>query len=149
KDYEVIHQTGEKDLTGTRQRYARLPQKWKLEAFLPHLHREMAWADLVICRAGAMTVSELMAAGRPAILIPFEAAAGGHQLANAKALARAGTAVVVEEAALSGESLAGTIAELFGNRAKLVEMGGKGRALAKPGAAKELATLVFAAEVQR
>ena len=46
-DFEVIHQTGEKDLTGTRQRYARIPPKWRLEAFLPHLDREMAWADLV------------------------------------------------------------------------------------------------------
>ncbi|HEY1250696.1 MAG TPA: undecaprenyldiphospho-muramoylpentapeptide beta-N-acetylglucosaminyltransferase [Thermoanaerobaculia bacterium] len=149
KDFEVIHQTGEKDLTGTRQRYARLPQKWKLEAFLPHLHREMTWADLVICRAGAMTVSELIAAGRPAILIPFAASAGGHQLANAKALARAGTAVVIEEGNLSGETLAGTITELLADRAKLAEMGAKARALAKPGAAKELATLVFGAETMR
>ncbi len=149
KDYELIHQTGEKDLTGTRQRYARVPQTWRLEAFLPHLDREMAWADLVICRAGAMTVSELIAAGRPAILVPFAAAAAGHQLANAKALARAGTAVVMEEKDLSGENIAGTLTELLENRPRLVEMGAKARALAKPGAAKELAKLVFDVEVTR
>jgi UDP-N-acetylglucosamine--N-acetylmuramyl-(pentapeptide) pyrophosphoryl-undecaprenol N-acetylglucosamine transferase len=149
KDFEVIHQTGEKDLTGTRQRYARMPQKWKLEAFLPHLDREMAWADVVICRAGAMTVSELIAAGRPAILVPFAAAAAGHQLANAKALAHAGTAVVMEEKDLSGENIAGTLTELFDNRPRLVEMGAKARALAKPGAAKELAKVVLEVEVQR
>jgi UDP-N-acetylglucosamine--N-acetylmuramyl-(pentapeptide) pyrophosphoryl-undecaprenol N-acetylglucosamine transferase len=148
-DVELIHQTGEKDLTGTRQRYARVPQRWKIEAFLPHLDREMAWADLVVCRAGAMTVSELIAAGRPAVLIPFAAAASGHQLANARALARAGTAVVMEEKDLTGENVAGTLTEMLRNRARLVEMGAKARALAKPGAAKELATLVFAAETAR
>ncbi len=149
KDFEVVHQTGEKDLTGTRQRYARMPQKWRLEPFLPHLHREMAWADVVICRAGAMTVSELIAAGRPAILIPFAAAASGHQLANARALARAGTAVVMEEKDLSGENIAGTLTELLENRARLVDMGAKARALAKPGAAKELAKLVLEVERNR
>lgn len=148
-DLEVIHQTGEKDLTGTRQRYVRLPGRWRLEAFLPRLNREMAWADVVICRAGAMTVSELIAAGRPSILIPFAAAAAGHQMANAKALSRAGAAVVIEEKNLSGDNIAGTLTELFGDRARLVEMAGKARALAKPGAAKELAKLVLEAETAR
>ena len=148
-DFEVIHQTGEKDLTGTRQRYARIPQRWKIEAFLPQLHREMAWADLVICRAGALTVSELLAAGRPAILVPFAAAASGHQLANARALAKAGTGVLLREEDLSGENVAGALAELFADRAKLVEMGAKARALAKPNAAKELAKIVFDAEATR
>jgi UDP-N-acetylglucosamine--N-acetylmuramyl-(pentapeptide) pyrophosphoryl-undecaprenol N-acetylglucosamine transferase len=148
-DFEVIHQTGEKDLAGTRQRYTKIPAKWRLEAFLPHIDREMAWADLVICRAGAMTVSELIAAGRPAILIPFAAAASGHQLANARALARAGTAVVMEEKDLTGDNVAGTLTELFQNRPRLVEMATKARALAKPGAAKELATLVFGVETSR
>jgi UDP-N-acetylglucosamine--N-acetylmuramyl-(pentapeptide) pyrophosphoryl-undecaprenol N-acetylglucosamine transferase len=148
-DIEVIHQTGDKDLTGTRQRYAKVPPRWKIEPFLPHLDRELAWADLAICRAGAMTVSELIAAGRPAILVPFAAAASGHQLANARALAKAGTAVVMEEKDLSGENIAGTLTELLSNRPRLVEMGTKARALAKTGAAKELATLVFAAETAR
>ena len=68
---EVIHQTGDQDLVATRQRYTRLPANWKLVPFLPKLWEEMAWADLVVCRAGALTVAELAAAGRPSILVPF------------------------------------------------------------------------------
>jgi UDP-N-acetylglucosamine--N-acetylmuramyl-(pentapeptide) pyrophosphoryl-undecaprenol N-acetylglucosamine transferase len=146
---EVIHQTGDKDLTGTRQRYPRMPARWKLEPFLPLLHEQMAWADLVLCRAGAVTVSELAAAGRPAILIPFGAAAAGHQMANARALVRAGAAVVIEEKALTPENIAGTVTELFQDRAHLVDMGAKARSLAKPNAAKELARMVYEAEMRR
>ena len=148
-DLEVIHQTGEKDLTGTRQRYPRLPARWKLEPFLPLLHQQMAWADLVICRAGAMTVAELAAAGRPAILIPFGAATAGHQMGNARAFARAGAAVVILEKDLTGENIAGTVTELMGDRARLKDMGEKARALAKPNAARDLARLVYDAEAAR
>lgn len=143
---EVIHQTGDKDLTGTRQRYPRIPARWSLEAFLPQLHQQMAWADLVLCRAGAMTVSELAAAGRPAILVPFDAATSGHQMANARAMARAGAAVVIDEKAFTAENLAGTVSELMQDRARLTDMGEKARAMAKPNAAKDLARLVFDAE---
>lgn len=143
---EVIHQTGDKDLPATRQRYARIPARWTLEPFLPQLHQQMAWADLVLCRAGAMTVSELAAAGRPAILVPFRAAAAGHQMENALALARAGAAVVIDEKDFTAENLAGTVSELIQDRARLVAMGEKARALAKPNAAKDLARLAFDAE---
>lgn len=146
---EVVHQTGEKDLTGTRQRYTRMPSNWKLEAFLPRLWEQMGAADLVVSRAGALTVAELAAAGRPAILIPFGAAAGGHQLENARALARSGGAVVIAEKDLTAESLAGTVVELFKERPRLLAMGLKARALAKPDAARDLARLLFEAETAR
>ena len=146
---DVIHQTGDKDLAATRQRYPRVPAHWRLVPFLPRLHEEMAWADLVFSRAGAVTVSELAAAGRPAILVPFGAAAGGHQLENARALERAGAVVVIREGELTAESLAGTVTELFKDRARLVRMGQRARALAKPDAAKELAKLLFEAEMAR
>lgn len=146
---EVIHQTGDKDLVATRQRYPRMPANWKLVGFLPKLQEEMAWADLVLCRAGAMTVAELCAAGRPSILVPFGAAAGGHQVANARALAKAKAAVAIAEAALSAENLAGTLVELFETRDRLVAMGLKAKSLAKPDAAKELARLVLEAERAR
>ncbi len=148
-DLEVVHQTGEKDLTGTRQRYARLPARWKLEPFLPRLWEPMAAADLVISRAGALTVAELAASGRPAVLVPFDAAAGGHQLENARALEKAGAAVVITEKDLSAESLAGTIVALVGDRARLAAMGQKARTLAKPDASRDLARLVFEAERSR
>lgn len=146
---EVIHQTGEKDLTGTRQRYPRMPANWKLEAFLPRLWEQMAWADLVVCRAGAMTVSELAAAGRPSILIPFAAAAAGHQLENARVLTKAGAAVVIAEKDLTAESLAGAVVELMQDRARLGTMAQKAKALARPNAAGDLAKLLFEAEMAR
>ncbi len=146
---EVVHQTGEKDLTGTRQRYARVPGGWKLEPFLPRLWEPMAAAARVVSRSGALTVAELAASGRPAVLVPFGAAAGGHQLENARALEKAGAAVVITESDLTAESLAGTIVALVGDRARLAAMGQKARALAKPDAARDLARLLFEAEATR
>jgi UDP-N-acetylglucosamine--N-acetylmuramyl-(pentapeptide) pyrophosphoryl-undecaprenol N-acetylglucosamine transferase len=146
---EVIHQTGEQDLAGTRQRYPRIPAGWHLEPFLPRLWEQMAWADLVVSRAGAMTVSELAAAGRPSILIPFAGAAGGHQLENARALYRARAAAIMEEKDLSAENLAGAIAQSIKDREKLVAMGQKARTLARPNAARDLAKLVFEVEAAR
>jgi len=146
---EVVHQTGEKDLVATRQRYARMPASWTLVPFLPKLYEQMAWADLVVSRAGALTVAELAAAGRPSILVPFAAAAGGHQAENARALYRAGAAAVMEEKDLTAENLAGGVTAQLNDRAKLVAMGQKARGLAKPDAAKALAKLLFEAEAKR
>lgn len=146
---EVVHQTGDQDLAATRQRYPRMPAGWKLVPFLPRLAEEMAWADLVLCRSGAMTVAELAAAGRPSILVPFGAAAGGHQMENARALYRAGAAAVMEEKDLTAENLAGGVDQLIKDRPKLVLMGQKARALAKPEAVRELARLLFSLESAR
>lgn len=146
---EVVHQTGDKDLAGTRQRYTRLPANWKLEPFLPRLWEQMAAADLVLSRAGATTVSELAAAGRPSILVPFAAAAAGHQRENARALFRAGAAVVIDEKDFEAESLAGTVVDLLKDRARLAAMGQKARSLARPNAASDLVKLLFEAEAAR
>jgi UDP-N-acetylglucosamine--N-acetylmuramyl-(pentapeptide) pyrophosphoryl-undecaprenol N-acetylglucosamine transferase len=146
---EVVHQTGEADLVATRQRYTRVPAHWKLVPFLPRLWEEMAWADLVLCRAGALTVAELAAAGRPSILVPFIAAAENHQVYNARALYQKGAAAVMEERNLTAENLAGAIAEKLKDREKLVLMGQKAKSLAKPDAVKELAKLVFELEASR
>ena len=146
---EVVHQTGEKDLTGTRQRYTRMPANWKLEPFLPRLWEQMAAADLVLSRAGAVTVAELAAAGRPSILVPFAAAAAGHQLENAKALYKAGASIVIDEKDFEAESLAGTIAELIKDRARLTAMAQKAKSLARPNAAADLVKLLFEAEATR
>ncbi len=146
---EVIHQTGDKDLAATRQRYPRVPANWKLVPFLPNLHEEMAWADLVLCRAGAMTVSELAAAGRPSILVPFGAAAAGHQMENARALYRARAAAVMEEKDLTAENLAGGVSAQLKDREKLVQMGLKAKTLAKPDAARDLVKMIFELEASR
>jgi UDP-N-acetylglucosamine--N-acetylmuramyl-(pentapeptide) pyrophosphoryl-undecaprenol N-acetylglucosamine transferase len=143
---EVVHQTGDRNLESTRAAYGTLPAGWRLEPFLPRLYEELAWADLVVSRAGAMTLAELAAAGRPAILVPFGAAAHGHQLVNARVAASAGAAVVIEESGLTAETLAGAVQELFADRAHLAQMGKRARSLAVPDAARSLADLLFQAE---
>ncbi len=145
---EVVHQTGDQDLVATRQRYTRVPAHWKLLPFLPKLWEEMAWADLVVCRAGALTVAELAAAGRPSILVPF-VGGGNHQIYNAKALYQRGAAALMEERNLTAENLAGAITEKLKDREKLALMGQKARALAKPDAVNQLARLVFSLEEKR
>jgi UDP-N-acetylglucosamine--N-acetylmuramyl-(pentapeptide) pyrophosphoryl-undecaprenol N-acetylglucosamine transferase len=143
---EVVHQTGEQDFAAAQKRYYRIPPGWRLVPFLPRLWEEIAWADLVVARAGAMTVAELAAAGRPAVLVPFSAAAEGHQLANARALSKAGAAETVPEDKLETNRFAGVIAELFSDRGRLARMGENARKIAKPQAAKLLAELLFEAE---
>ncbi len=143
---EVLHQTGERHLASTRVLYGALPDGWALEPFLPRLWEPLARADLVVARAGAMTLAELAAAGRAAILVPFGAAAHGHQLVNALAFSREGAAETIPEEELDGARLAGVIRRLISDRPRLVAMGAAARALAAPDAARRLADLLFEAE---
>jgi UDP-N-acetylglucosamine--N-acetylmuramyl-(pentapeptide) pyrophosphoryl-undecaprenol N-acetylglucosamine transferase len=110
--------------------------------FFDDMPERLAAAHLVIARAGASTVAELSAMGRPAILVPYAAAMDDHQSANAAALSAAGGAEVVTEAALTPEGLAGDIARLSGDPARLAAMAAAARACGRPGAAAELADLV-------
>jgi UDP-N-acetylglucosamine--N-acetylmuramyl-(pentapeptide) pyrophosphoryl-undecaprenol N-acetylglucosamine transferase len=145
---EVIHQTGESHLARVRERYGAggLPAGWRLEPFLPRLDVELAWADLVVSRAGALTLAELAAAGRPALLVPFGSATHGHQLENARAFVAAGAGRVIEEPELSPEALTASIADLMSDRERLAGMGERARSLAVPDAARRLADLFFEAE---
>ncbi|HLN80081.1 MAG TPA: undecaprenyldiphospho-muramoylpentapeptide beta-N-acetylglucosaminyltransferase [Thermoanaerobaculia bacterium] len=146
---EVIHQAGEKEFESVREAYGGLPPGWRLDPFLPRIHEELGWADLVLSRAGSQTLAELAAAGRPSVLVPFGSATHGHQTENARAFERAGAAISIEEGTLTGETLARTVRELIGNRPRLIEMGERARAFARPDAAKVLADLLFEAEGTR
>jgi UDP-N-acetylglucosamine--N-acetylmuramyl-(pentapeptide) pyrophosphoryl-undecaprenol N-acetylglucosamine transferase len=97
------------------------------------------WADLVICRAGALTVSELAAAGVASILVPFAAATDDHQTRNASFLVEAGAAVMIPEQELSAERLAAELVRLCPGRGRLLAMAERARALARPRAARDLA----------
>jgi UDP-N-acetylglucosamine--N-acetylmuramyl-(pentapeptide) pyrophosphoryl-undecaprenol N-acetylglucosamine transferase len=110
--------------------------------FFDDMPERLAAAHLVIGRAGASTVAELGAMGRPSILVPFAAAMDDHQSANAAALSAAGGAEVVTEAALTPRGLAGDIARLSGDPARLTAMAAAARACGRPGAAADLADLV-------
>jgi len=149
ENLEVVHQVGDRHLETTKEIYGKVPSGWRLERFLPRLFEELSWADLAVSRAGAMTLAELAAAGRPAILVPFASAAHGHQLANARVFEEAGAAVVIEESDLTAESLTTAIRDLLKNPARLAEMGRRARSLAMPDAAGRLADLLFEAEAAR
>jgi UDP-N-acetylglucosamine--N-acetylmuramyl-(pentapeptide) pyrophosphoryl-undecaprenol N-acetylglucosamine transferase len=146
---EVIHQTGEREFDDTRGRYGDLPAGWRLVPFLRRIHEELAWADLVLARAGSQTLAELAAAGRPSILVPFGSATHGHQSENARVFSVAGAAVAIDENGLSAEVLSQAVARLLGDRGHLIAMGENARAFARPDAARLLADLLFEAEGTR
>jgi UDP-N-acetylglucosamine--N-acetylmuramyl-(pentapeptide) pyrophosphoryl-undecaprenol N-acetylglucosamine transferase len=146
EDLEVVHQTGERWLETVRGAYREPPAGWRLEPFLPLLHEQMSWCDLAVCRAGAMTLSELAAAGRPAVLVPLPSSTHGHQLENARAFSEAGAAVVLDETDLSGKTLAETVRKLLSDPDRLAQMGRRARELARPDAAQRLADLLFEIE---
>ncbi len=140
----ITHQTGERDLAMVRDAYERAGLHARVEAFLYEMDHEMTQADLVVARAGATTLSELAAAGRPAILVPLPTATDDHQRRNAEAFARAGGAVVIDETQLTGDRLAGEVLALAADRARLAEMGPRSRTLARPDAAERIADKVHA-----
>jgi UDP-N-acetylglucosamine--N-acetylmuramyl-(pentapeptide) pyrophosphoryl-undecaprenol N-acetylglucosamine transferase len=97
------------------------------------------WADLVICRSGALTVSELAAAGVGAVLVPFPGAVDDHQTHNARFLVREGAAVLVADRDLTTDRLAAELARLCRSRETLLVMAERARRLARPDATEELA----------
>ncbi len=117
-----------------------------VEADLAEFFDDMPWriskAQLVICRAGASTVSELTAIGRPSILVPYPSAMDDHQTANARPLSDAGAAVLAQEAGLTGEALAGHIRAILEDPSHATAMADAARTLGRPNAASELADLV-------
>jgi len=140
---QLTHQTGERDLVMVQEAYRRAGLGARVEPFLYEMDREMRGADLVICRAGATTLSELAAAGRPAILVPLPTATDDHQRRNAEVVERAGGAEVIEERALSGERLAAAIRALSQDADRRRRMAEAMRAFARPDAAARIADKVW------
>jgi UDP-N-acetylglucosamine--N-acetylmuramyl-(pentapeptide) pyrophosphoryl-undecaprenol N-acetylglucosamine transferase len=133
----VVHQAGEKHLETLRANYVAARVQGELVAFIDDIAQRYAEADLVICRAGAVTVAELSAGGMASILVPFPHAVDDHQTANAKFLSDRGAAVLIQQRDLSPEKLAGLIRSI--DRTKLLDMAKKARALGKPDAARIVA----------
>jgi len=134
----LVHQTGPRDLAVVRQEYARAGIPARAEAFFDAMAQEMFGADLVISRAGATTLAELAAAGRPALLVPFPAATDDHQRRNAEVLVDAGAAAMIEEKNLSPDRLADAAADLVGDRARRDRMADAMRTFARPDAAARI-----------
>ena len=133
----VLHQAGEKNLAALNSNYQSSGVRGDLVAFIEDMARSYADADLVICRAGAMTVAELAAGGMASVLVPFPHAADDHQSANALFLADRGAAILLQQEKLNPQSLANLIRTL--DREALLAMAKKARALGKPDAAKIVA----------
>jgi UDP-N-acetylglucosamine--N-acetylmuramyl-(pentapeptide) pyrophosphoryl-undecaprenol N-acetylglucosamine transferase len=139
----ITHQTGERDVELVRDAYRRAGLEARIEAFLFEMDREMTSSDIVVARAGATTLSELAAAGKPAVLIPLPTAADDHQRKNAEVIARAGGAVVIDERELTGERLADALLRLSQDTAHREGMASAIRTFARPDAAARIADKVF------
>jgi len=135
---EVFHQTGEADREAVAKHYSELGIAAEVVAFETDMPKRYAWADLAICRAGALTVAELALAGMPALLVPYPFAADNHQAANARALEAAGAARCLEARPLDLTALAQSIAEFVTSPGRLVLMREAAARLARPNAAEEI-----------
>ena len=133
----VLHQAGEKNIEALRRNYESAGVRGELVAFIDDMAQRYAEADLVICRAGAITIAELCAGGMPSVLVPFPHAVDDHQSANARFLSERGAAVLLPQHELTPEKLVALLRIL--DREKLLEMARKARALGKPEAARIVA----------
>ncbi|MFH1842888.1 MAG: undecaprenyldiphospho-muramoylpentapeptide beta-N-acetylglucosaminyltransferase [bacterium] len=116
-------QTGPADLEAVREAFADFPDgRVRIDPYIFAMPAVLGWADLAVCRSGAMTLAELAAAGKPAILVPYPHATDDHQLKNARDCETAGAAVVLEDADCHGESLADRVAALAADRPRLAAM---------------------------
>lgn len=135
----VLHQTGEQHLETVTKTYQQLGVNGELKPFIDDMATAYANADLVICRAGAMTVSEISAAGVAACFVPFPYAIDDHQTANARFLSDAKAAILIPQSQLDADSLANLVLGL--RREDLAEMAVKAQALAKFHATEEVASI--------
>jgi UDP-N-acetylglucosamine--N-acetylmuramyl-(pentapeptide) pyrophosphoryl-undecaprenol N-acetylglucosamine transferase len=142
---EVMHQSGERGFEATQSAYRDAQVEAQVMPFIEDMAKTYAWADLAVCRAGAMTVAELEAAGLGAIFVPLPIATDDHQTKNAGVMVNVGAARIIQERDLTAERLSGIIVELIGDRAKLLKMAEAARAARITDAATRLADLCVAA----
>jgi UDP-N-acetylglucosamine--N-acetylmuramyl-(pentapeptide) pyrophosphoryl-undecaprenol N-acetylglucosamine transferase len=133
----VVHQSGERHLDALRANYAAAGVEAEPVAFIDDMAARYAEADLVICRAGAITVAEISAGGVASVMVPYPHAVDDHQTANARFLAERGAAILLPQRELTPDRLAATLRAL--DRPQLLEMARKARALGKPEAARVVA----------
>src|SRR5690349_18899845 len=141
-EMSIVHQTGERDYNAVRTAYARREYAAEVVPFLSNMAERFAWADVIVCRAGAITASEIAAAGRAAIFIPFGAATDSHQLRNAQAMASAGAGRVIPEPELNADRLCSEIFSLLDQPREMEKMMTAARGLATPNAARDIVNLI-------
>lgn len=139
---QVTHQARIEDIDAARAQYAEHHIAAELATYLPDMPEQLAWAHLVIGRAGASTIAELTAAGRPAILVPLPSATDDHQTANAREMTRAGGARTIAQSAFTAVELAKQMQKLGLDPAALENAAGRARSVGRPKAVSDLADLV-------
>jgi UDP-N-acetylglucosamine--N-acetylmuramyl-(pentapeptide) pyrophosphoryl-undecaprenol N-acetylglucosamine transferase len=135
---EIFHQAGEADRERTEAAYRAAGLRAEVVAFESDMPARYRWADLALCRSGALTVAELALAGLPALLVPYPFAADDHQTANAAALVEAGAARMLDENPLGGQRIAKVLREFFEAPDQLAAMGDSAAKLARPDAATRI-----------
>ncbi len=141
---QVLHQAGERHLEQTTMAYREAGVDGQVAAFLPDMAGAYHWADLVVCRAGALTVAELAAAGVASVLIPFPHAVDDHQTHNACFLVDQGAALLLPQEELTPRRLAGLLGNLGREPERRLAMARRARALAQPLATEEVACHLLA-----
>ena len=138
----IVHQTGQRDYDAVRTAYARRGINAQVVPFLTNMAERFTWADVIVCRAGAITAAEIAAAGRAAIFIPFGRATDSHQLRNAQEMTRAGAGRLISEAELTAEKLTGEIFSFLDQPREIEKMATAARRLARPYAARDIVNLI-------
>lgn len=135
---DVRHQCGEKNLDAARSAYEQTGVDARLEPFIKDMAEAYDWADVVLCRSGALTVSELCAAGVGAILVPFPHAVDDHQTQNGQQMVQAGAALMISQSRLTPDGLAETLEDLAKDRSRVMNMAKAARSLARPDATERV-----------
>ncbi len=143
--FEVRHQCGEKHLDAARASYAAAGVEATVTPFIGDMAEALAWADLAVCRAGALTIAELAAAGLGSVLVPYPHAVDDHQRHNAQFLVDAGAARCLDDRTLTPDVLTATLSQLCADRARLLAMAEAARGVARPDAARDLLKYCLAA----
>ena len=140
-ELEVLHQCGKRGVQEAREAYQKVDVSARVEPFIDDMAAVYCWADVVICRAGALTVSELMAAGVASILVPLPHAVDDHQYANGETLSQAEAGVLVRQSQWEAQQIANTLLQWSQQRQQLQTMASAARALHPGDAAAQVAEL--------
>ncbi len=147
EELEIYHQTGNSNLEEARSGYLQrgLPAGGgggiRIVPYIENMVEAYEWSDLVLCRAGAMTVSELAATGRAAILVPFPHAVDDHQTANGRFLESRGAALLVQQEEMDGNRLLRMVRQFINNPQRILEMGEQAREMSRPDAASRVVSI--------
>ncbi len=147
EELEILHQSGDNNLEEARGGYLRHGLLVgdgggiRVVPYIENMEEAYQWSDLVLCRAGAMTVSELAATGRPAILVPFPYAVDDHQTANGRFLESRGAALLVQQREIDGDRLLRMVREFINNPQRISEMGERAAEVSRPDAASRVVSI--------